>query len=165
MAKPIQPSSPVPKILWGIACLAIIGAIAGGLVITGGPEGERARRMDNRRANDLRQLQTAVLDEYRANAQLPASLLALQARNHTIADYMNDPVTGKPYGYTKTADDAFQLCATFEQKAQRDEIYRRYENDTADFEQHPAGLYCFHLKKESGKESQAVRWIQVPQRE
>lgn len=165
MAKSTKQSSPVPKLLWGIACLAIIGAIAGGLMITGGPEGERARRMDNLRTNDLRQLQNAVLDEYRANAQLPESLQALQAKNHSITDSMHDPVSGKPYGYIKDVDEAFQLCATFEQKAQREEINRRYENDAVDFERHPAGLYCFHLQKETSKESQSVRWIHLPQGE
>ncbi len=132
-------NSPMPMLLWGIASLAVAGAIAGGLMLTGGPQTERMRRMDERRASDLQQIKSALLNKFQANHTLPEKLSALE----NMEDYIQDPVSGKPYLYRKTGRDRFRLCATFalDSREQNANEYMPYQN----FNQHPAGFYCFNL--------------------
>jgi len=117
----------------------MIGAIAGGLMLTGGPQTERMRRMDERRASDLQQIKSALKSKYQTNHVLPDTLSALE----NMEDYTQDPVNGKPYIYHKTGRDRFRLCATFalDNREQSANEYMPYQN----FSRHPAGFYCFNL--------------------
>ncbi|UWQ14010.1 hypothetical protein K3556_13955 [Aliiroseovarius sp. M344] len=90
----------------------VVGAIAAGLSITGGPITARAEKRDMARLADLRKLQAVLTCLYSNDDVLPDTLTA-DAR---CADTppMTDPITDKPYVYEKLSDKTYRLCAEFE---------------------------------------------------
>jgi hypothetical protein len=95
-----------------VAALAVLGALGGGFYLIGPPADERARRLDGRRENDLRQLRLAIDLYWTRNNRLPASLDELATEAGTTI-YSRDPETGQPYEYSVKPPDQYELCATF----------------------------------------------------
>lgn len=139
----------LPFILWSLACIAVVGAIAGGLMVTGGPQVERMRRMDTERSRDLEQLRTAITEYYQTHRKLPDTLATLK----NTQEFLTDPETQKPYQYKQAPPSAFTLCATFNRDSQTEnrrsypQSYRYYEPSAMQFTDHPKGFYCFQLQK------------------
>lgn len=92
----------------------VVGVTVTGLILSGPPSQERARRIDQQRANDLSSL-TYSIDQYvNEVGGLPASLAdlsRLQAKGMYIP--AQDPVTGQPYEYRALVGDSYEVCATF----------------------------------------------------
>jgi hypothetical protein len=127
----------LPSLLWGIACLTILSAIVGGLILTGGPHTGRMRRMDERRVQDLSQLKNAIENHFRIHQTLPNSIKDLK----NVEDAITDPVSDKRYPYKRIKADSFQLCAIFELEDLTS------EHSVEGFKNHKAGLDCFLFKK------------------
>jgi type II secretory pathway pseudopilin PulG len=124
------------RVLIGITFVVVAVAVIVGIVMIGPPAEERARRLDERRLNQLQGL-AGIVDSYRASkGHLPTSLEAIASESGTrIA--MSDPVTGVPYGYRVTGE-GYELCATFDRASSQ-----RYPGDLW---MHGAGFRCFGRK-------------------
>jgi hypothetical protein len=95
--------------------VVMTAAVAFGLLLSGSPTQERARRFDDQRVNDLQQI-AAGIDQYYLNVEtkLPSSLDTLTGRREIYVRSIIDPGTKEPYGYKPLAATTYQLCATFE---------------------------------------------------
>lgn len=154
------PQFPKPLIILFI--IIIIAAVAGGIYITGGPEHQRLKRIDEKRLSKLSSIRYDVEGFYRSDDALPENIDALrnakyQSSNINSENYI-DPVPGQSIEYTKTSDTTYQLCAHFDTSNQQDE----HANDTVNYTyygnnnwKHPKGRHCFELKapKKSEKEN------------
>jgi hypothetical protein len=119
----------------GLAILAVVLTVAGGLYMLGSPANERRRRFDERRVSDLQGLQLAT-NLYRTRHQrLPVSLDELN-KESGMAISARDPVTGQPYDYRVIDERAYELCAVFDRQSQ--------EPGNA-FWSHGSGTQCFQL--------------------
>ncbi|MGB2920862.1 MAG: DUF5671 domain-containing protein [Mycobacterium sp.] len=128
---------PVPALFLGVAVLTSVAAVGAGLWLMGPPSEQAARRIDDRRVEDLRSLAAGVDRFYEQNAELPESLGELSAALPTPIP-LDDPSTRAPYRYSPGTDRTFELCADFAQPSgeglARDSIWT-----------HAAGTQCFTL--------------------
>ncbi|CAA0082618.1 Uncharacterised protein [Mycolicibacterium vanbaalenii] len=128
---------PVPALFLGVAVLASVTAVGAGLWLMGPPSEQAARRIDDRRVEDLRSLAAGVDRYYEQNSELPESLGELSAALPTPIP-LDDPSTRAPYRYSPGADRSFELCADFAQPSGdtlvRDSVWT-----------HAAGTQCFTL--------------------
>jgi len=103
---------PMPGLFAAAAALACVAAVGSGLWLMGPPSEQAARRIDDRRVEDLRSIAAGVDRYYEQNAALPESLGALDAALPTPLP-LDDPSTHMPYRYSAGADKTFELCADF----------------------------------------------------
>ena len=99
----------------GTAVLAAV-AILSGFFIVGTPYQARLARFDVEKVSDLQNIQSQIIDYYRAKQKLPATLADI----NTSLSYGPLPVdrqTGESYGYQALGALSFQLCATFNAKS------------------------------------------------
>ena len=97
----------------GVGVSAIVlASIVAGFFIMGSPHTQRLLRYDQQRINDLQNLQAQVTNYYQTTEKLPESLDKLKDPL-VVARVQTDPETGADYGYTKTDELTFELCATF----------------------------------------------------
>jgi hypothetical protein len=95
----------------GVA-LAVGGAVAAGLMVMESPSEARARRLDERRVADLRQLARDIDAFWTRRSALPASLDEL-AGEGGLGDRRTDPERGTAYEYRVRDGKRYELCATF----------------------------------------------------
>lgn len=130
---------PVAALFLVVAGLACVAAVGSGLWLMGPPSEQAARRIDDRRVEDLRSLARGVDVYYGQHAALPESLDAMNTALQTTL-LLQDPQTGAPYRYLAGSDKSFKLCADFVRPSQnvlRDSIWA-----------HGAGPQCFTLMAE-----------------
>lgn len=132
----------VNKTVASAASLLVLVAIVAGLMVGGSPEAERDRRLDEMRVADLQRLAGVISVYYEKTSSLPVSVAAL-VDGQSLQSEPLDPVTAEPYGYEIQANDAYALCATFDN---RSDIAR-----DADFWSHDAGRVCFRLSPAYGE--------------
>jgi hypothetical protein len=129
----------------GAIVLVVVGvAIGVGLWTIGSPSEARRVRLDERRVDDLRRISTSVDLHWTRHGELPASLDALSPAVG-MSDVPADPVTGERYGYRVIDSKTYELCATFERKADAG----RYHGDQ--FWSHDAGRQCFPIPAKETK--------------
>ncbi|HEX2466172.1 MAG TPA: hypothetical protein VHR17_16235 [Thermoanaerobaculia bacterium] len=121
------------------AAVAVIGAVVAGLIVLGPPREQRARRLDDRRLDDLREIAGAVDLHWTRDGRLVASLEEVKMELRPSSD--RDPETGEPYVYEPLGADRYRLCATFS-GATPTEAYR----PRSEFWTHGAGRHCFELE-------------------
>lgn len=97
-----------------ISSALVIFAIVYGFIVMGGPGSQRNLRLDQRRIEDLQNIQYQVINYWQQKEKLPATL-----------DELKNPLTGSiipidpefekgmAYEYKKIEDKKFELCATF----------------------------------------------------
>jgi hypothetical protein len=92
----------------------VLAAIIWSFTVMGGPGSQRDLRIDQRRIEDLQNIQYQVINYWQQKEKLPATLDELK---NPISSYMvpQDPEfeKGMVYEYKKIDDKKFQLCATF----------------------------------------------------
>ena len=118
--------------------VAAVGAaaIVAGIAILGSPSAARARRLDQRRVQDLSGVAQGIDLYWTRRSSLPRSLDEL--RTETGADItISDPATSAAYEFRPLPDSRYQLCATFEGES------RDSERGGAGFWSHRAGRQCF----------------------
>ena len=91
------------KLLVGAVSFGVLASIVGGFFIMGSPFTLRMKRFDERRVNDLQNIQYQIVNFYQRKGVLPNSLDELK---DPIAGFNIplDPDTGVAYGYEKLAD-------------------------------------------------------------
>lgn len=126
---------------------ATLGAIVWGFIVAGSPATERLRRLDERRVQDLSQIQSRVSVFWQSEKRLPKNLAELgKAPDSSI---LTDPETGVSYEYKPGDDLKFELCAIFAGEAEWPEpLYypKMAPARIIDSWNHPAGHYCFARK-------------------
>jgi hypothetical protein len=137
---------------FGFAAMAIVAAgLIWGMSAVGSPFEQRARKMDDRRVGDLRDIvgelrRIAVKDRSESGPTLIRPLPKTLAELVEAAEYTRpsivDPETGGPYEYEVLAEGKIRLCATFSRV--RDERTEVTWN-------HPAGRACFVIDLLKGK--------------
>ena len=122
--------------------LAVLVALAAGLMAIGTPEEARMRRLDSQRAEHLREISNAMETYLRSHEGLPASLEQLQQPSGFTGLRLSDPQTKQPYEYKPLDKDTYELCAQFQtvQDAGTDDTPRN------PIWYHGAGRHCFTLK-------------------
>lgn len=156
------PGGKGPRIFAGAVSLVVLAGIVGGFVIIGSPFTQRQRLFDERRVNDLQNIQWQVVNYWQKKAELPKSLADL---NDSISGYIApvDPDNSSAYEYKVTDIKKFELCSTFSlstdevngkdylSRDQKGGIYMTepmpasiaYPNRTQDTWNHTAGRTCF----------------------
>ena len=112
--------------------LALVAvAVVAGVLIVGGPIQGRQDKFDGQRLAELTDLARALLCEANprtTSPALPQELTVETMRAHCSnagigADDLTDNETGQPYGYERTSDRDFTICATFHDAARTDTLY------------------------------------------
>lgn len=95
-----------------IVILVVAAAIVAGFFVVGSPKDERLRRFDERRVEDLQNIQSQIIYYWQRKEQLPASLEMLR---DDLGGFQvpKDPETGSPYEYKIKGPLSFALCANF----------------------------------------------------
>ena len=125
------------QIAAAIVTIAVTAAIVVGIYLLGSPTDERARRLDERRVQDLSEIARAADVYWTRNTRLPASLDALRTEtgaNITIAD----PATGMSYEFRPLEGERYELCAVFEGESRDSD-----RGFGAGFWSHRGGRQCF----------------------
>jgi hypothetical protein len=126
------------RIAAAIAFCVVAGGLVAGFSLTGSPQHERARALDDRRMEDLQTIANALSRRHlpALPASLPPDLLATRPDG---SDATRDPVTHEPYRYARDGAQHFKLCATFTMADNE----RRWPSEAT----HPAGRAClrFHM--------------------
>jgi len=132
----------------GMITACVIAVVILGFVSVGSPKQQRARRLDQQRANDLQQLTYTLDNFYATKKTLPDSLQELKNVPEVSVSSSLDPATGQPYEYRKLAADKYELCATFETVVSSTASGISKSGYTGPFDRfwdHPAGRSCFEL--------------------
>jgi hypothetical protein len=134
------------SILGAAIVAAVCVAVAVGLVMVGPPSETRARRLDERRMQDLESLSSLVDVYWAREHRLPASEDDLARVMGRVAD-LRDPTTNTPYELRAIDSRRYQLCAEFDRSSDTTALSRPHV-----FWSHRAGRQCFELEpQEVGK--------------
>lgn len=114
-------------IFGGVGVVLVLSAIVYSFMIIGSPMTQRALRLDDRRVNDLQNIQYQVINFWQQKEKLPADLSELA---NPISGYSLpvDPEfeKGNKYEYAVKGKLTFELCATFSLPIQKG--WREYSN-------------------------------------
>ena len=104
-----------PRMRWfvfGVMAVVSVSTLYGFFVV-GSPFAERMRRFDERRVQDLQNIQWQIVSYWQTKERLPENLDNLR---DDISGYVvpRDPESGGAYEYRALAPMKFELCATFE---------------------------------------------------
>jgi hypothetical protein len=131
------------------ACVLVAAGVIAGFSLTGSPQKMRTQALDRRRTADMRAFADAVQARYTNDEAVPPRLpRTLTVIRTDGSDATRDPVTGRPYRYTRESATRFRLCATF---ALADDRRDRYE-----FAPHPAGPVCYRFDVRGGYETNPI---------
>lgn len=128
-----------------VAGLVVAATVVAAVLVMGSPAVQRERRMDDTRVNQLMAIEQALRMRHERDGRLPDSLAALQAEPG-LGLQLSDPQTGAGYGYRKTGDDAFELCAAFSRDTATDQDMGAMAAYGDLHWRHPAGRHCFGRK-------------------
>jgi len=131
-------------LLIGLISLLVLGVVIYGFTVTGSPLETRARKFDDERVRDIRNLSTSIQSYYTKNGVLPKTLLELDDSSYYLSkNSKEDPETGKEYEYSIVNRTSYKLCATFATAS--DEKKDRYSFGDEKYD-HSKGYYCFELE-------------------
>ena len=102
-----------PKLWMEIASLLVLAVLAGGFFIVGTPAQQRAKRFDERRVNDLQNIQSQLLNYWMQKEELPEELNVLAQDKLAGFILPRDPETNLNYPYHKLTAFSFEICADF----------------------------------------------------
>jgi len=138
------------RMIWRVvAAVLVLGSIVLGFVVIGSPQSQRLVRYDDQKINDLRMIQSQVVQYWQSKKAIPATLNDLRdpISGFTIP---TDPQSQKEYSYRKTGDVSFELCAEFNLKTSSTEEKVRMQKSPVYYEgmidenwAHEKGTACF----------------------
>ena len=130
------------SVLFGASVITVIVAVGVGLFILGSPAEERARRVDDRRVEDLQGIVAATDLYWTRHARLPVSLDELTAEPG-VRIKTGDPANSETYGYHAVDSSHYELCASFEQVSGETS-----GNSERNLWAHNSGPQCFQFEAE-----------------
>ncbi|MBI5644935.1 hypothetical protein HY970_02445 [Candidatus Kaiserbacteria bacterium] len=128
---------------WGVGLLVVVTIVAGFFII-GTPQELRRLKQDDRRVQDLQQIQWQVVNYWQQKEMLPTNLEQLKdPLSGGIIPV--DPKTKQPYTYKREDAKSFELCATFEAEgsASNPSIPKPVDMGMNENWQHGIGEVCF----------------------
>lgn len=97
-----------------VSILIFLGLIIWSFVIMGSPKDQRIWRLDNKRIDDLQNIQNQIINYWQQKEKLPLSLLELSnPMNGYLLPMDPEFESGLVYEYTPKDKLSFELCATF----------------------------------------------------
>ena len=97
------------RTLLTVMTIVVGTAVIAGFAVVGSPTTQRGRRMDEKRVEDLSNIQREVLNYRYEHDELPTAL-------DQLGDVSaHDPLTAQPYEYVLLEGKRFELCAIFQQ--------------------------------------------------
>lgn len=142
------------KIFTKAVVIAATAVIISGFVTAGSPQTERLRRFDEKRVQDLQNIQSQIVYFWQQKQSLPRDLSRLK---DSISGYLPpaDPESKQPYEYRVVSDLDFELCADF--KMERLDFEEQtapspvgappsHFSDNFNNWRHQAGRVCFQRK-------------------
>jgi len=120
-----------------LSAVAVIAAIIAGLVVIGSPSEIRMRRFDEKRADDLNSISSAISRYRLTHETLPQKLDDLHQLSQGFSQSLKDPV-GQPYEYSIKDAYSYELCAEFDTATNKITSPLR-----SIFERHGVGRQCF----------------------
>jgi hypothetical protein len=136
------------RVLSIIASVAMIGAVLAGFYVMGSPTQQRKRHLDNQRVLALSMMSNSIHLYWSQHGALPSERSAISIDPR----WQNDPITDKPYAYSRMGEDSYSLCANFEVASDgedTDEPLPHMYVPTGDRWKHPAGAHCFRFLAEN----------------
>ncbi|MCC7357193.1 hypothetical protein IT408_01675 [Candidatus Uhrbacteria bacterium] len=135
-------------VTWVVTMVSVTAI--GGMIISGAPSKERARRIDQQRISDLQSISSAIDQIYtnqKDTKKLPNTLDELRQRSDVFVSSIIDPETNTPYTYRITGANSYQLCATFKtdgvDQAELSKSEGMYPKNGTDFWNHSVGEKCY----------------------
>jgi hypothetical protein len=100
------------KMIGWITALVVLVAVVSGFFIIGSPASQRLVRFDEKKVNDLQNIQWQIVNFWQNKERLPNSFVELE---DPISSFMVpvDQQTSEEYGYNVISDLSFELCAVF----------------------------------------------------
>lgn len=129
-----------------VAVILIAGFIIGGVATAGLPQSQRLVRLDQKRVEDLYNLEYHIVEYWRRSGVLPSSLENLKELNFPL---MVDPETGEAYEYRIIELMKFEICANFKTSAEeKGDWPRKLSPDVStqfrfELENHGVDKQCF----------------------
>ncbi|MCK4356475.1 hypothetical protein KAW44_05270 [Candidatus Bipolaricaulota bacterium] len=123
--------------------VAVLAVVIVGVILLDSPAEVRARRLDERRVDDLRDIARRLDFYWTREGTLPSSLEDL-ANEPGVFIELYDPETGQPYEYRVLGSNAYELCAEFARDTAEGQG-RPYR----DYWPHGQGRHCFELKAQA----------------
>ena len=130
------------SVLFGASVITVIVAVGVGLFILGSPAEERARRVDDRRVEDLQGIVAATDLYWTRHARLPVSLDELTSEPG-VRIKTSDPANLEIYGYKALDSTHYEVCANFEQVSGETS-----SNSEMNLWAHNSGPQCFQFEAE-----------------
>ncbi len=133
-----------------IVIILVAIAVIAGFFVVGSPQEERLRRFDERRVQDLQQIQSQIINYWSNKSQLPQTLSQLKD-DISGFNVPKDSQTGEDYQYEIKNSLTFALCANFSLPSLEIETRKSvptydYYGYTSQNWQHKEGLVCFERK-------------------
>src|SRR3989338_8602884 len=100
---------------WGVGVL-VLATIAAGFFIVGTPQEARLYRVDQQKVYDLQNIQSQIVTYWQYKQMLPSTLEELNDPLYGTT-VPQDPQTGESYGYERTSQSSFKLCADFNKES------------------------------------------------
>lgn len=134
---------------WAIVSgVVILIFIIVGFSVIGSPRTQRLYRYDDQKISDLQNIQWQVINHWQTYGSIPNTIQELS--NSSSINYYSlprDPQTGENYGYIKTSDLGFEICADFNKanKNKNSQVMPMYLDKMGVNEnwQHGEGRECF----------------------
>lgn len=138
-------AAPILRGLVIAAVVVVVATVGYSIYVVGTPGQQRNVRLDEQRIDDLRSISRNIDRYYEINDAMPATLFDLQRSQYSVWS-IEDPETGRQYGYHLVGGVDYELCAVFnaESPERRDER-RPFSESIWD---HGPGLTCFALTAE-----------------
>lgn len=128
---------------WAVlATVVLTAAVAYGFHVVGSPESRRLEKLDERRVEDLRTIVRAMQDLVwdddadRLKRPLPTNLFTVRDDARGRRPSIEDPASGREYGFQVLDEHRYMLCAEFD---------TRRQGELQAFWNHPAGTHCFTI--------------------
>ena len=122
------------------AAVGVAATVIAAVAVIGSPSAQRQARLDERRVQDLRQMEAAIEVYARRAGRLPGAVDTLGAATSRDLS-LSDPVSGLPYAYEPRDARRYRLCADFGTDNTRAQDRRGLPVDAG--WRHPAGRHCF----------------------
>ena len=144
-------TKPIKRYFAILSAVFVVLVVGFGFSVFGLPSTQKARRFDSQRVSDLQTIQYQILNYWQVKKVVPSTLDDL---NNAITGNVVplDPRTNLPYGYEKSSETTFKLCATFEREGQKQNntqvvsmpITAYPSTVSNEYWGHSTGLVCFN---------------------
>ena len=146
VAGSVARATPILRGLVIVAVVVVVATVGYSIYTVGTPGQQRNVRFDEQRIDDLRSISRNIDRYYEFNGEMPANLFDLQGPQYSVQS-IEDPQTGRPYGYYLVGGVDYELCAVFNTESpQRRDESRPFSESIWD---HGPGLTCFPLTAEA----------------